>query len=50
MDPPTHPSWFPSIEALDAHACRVREERGGWVFELAPVDPASVIVSVEKCD
>lgn len=43
-------SWFPSLEELEAHARRRREERGGWVFEPAPVDPASVIVSVEECN
>ena len=43
-------SWFPSLEELEAYTRRRREERGEWVFEPAPVDPASVIVSVEECN
>jgi len=50
MEDETH-SWFPTLEELEAHARRRREERG-WTLETAsgPVDPASVIVSVEECD
>ena len=44
-------SWFPSLEALEAHTHRRREEQSGWHFEPAAapvVDPVSVIVLIEE--
>jgi len=51
-DPAPLPSWFPSLEELDAYARRRREERAWAPVPFCPptLDPASVIVSVEECD
>ena len=55
MDPPSQPSWMPSLHELDLYEHRRREERGGWTVRwlsppvVAPVaDPDTVVVVLEE--